>query len=73
LKSEDKVVREKKKHLSKWVEYIYVSTNASKRTDYLKVEVHEILHSRVDITPSCKQKAQWEEERMKEPMSEGLI
>jgi hypothetical protein len=34
---------------------------------YLKVEVHEILHSRVDITPSCKEKAQWEEERMKEP------
>jgi len=35
LKSEDNLVREKKKHLSKWVEYTYVRTNASKRRDYL--------------------------------------
>jgi hypothetical protein len=56
LKSEDNLSREKKKQLSKSVEYIYVSTNASKRKGYLKVEMHEILHSRVDRTPSCKTK-----------------
>jgi hypothetical protein len=67
LKSEDKVVREKKKTPFKMGRIYLCSTNASKRRDYLKVEVHEILHSRVDITPSCKQKVQWEEERMKEP------